>query len=317
MDLATLLGLNVQRMTTLAEKWGSPPRALLKYIHLEDRDISDDYRNRAGEAVEQSKSMLDQAVQGNLPDNAPSMFFFVQPMKTSTGTRRQRPSAYVPTPTIRRILAEALGEQGDHIKLQFYNALSYHPNTRQAAGFIFETWFHSFVIAKKSIVCKWVAQPEGSGHVTIQLPTTPVAIDLLPAIKDAPATPPYYWIPSKSNFPGIDSALVLEGGIFAFRVTLKAKHKSPILGLRRLRNMLPANLKDLPWRMVFVGPKEGPAKKVAMRWSGLIFPPRDGRMHVGYSGVDPVQGDVTYTEYLDESDAVSSESEEVMEVDAE
>ena len=294
-----MLGLDVQRMITLAQKWGSAPRALLKYIDLEDWDIRNDYRNRAGGAVQKSKSMIDQGVQGDLPDDAPSTFFFVRPMKISTGTHRRRLSVYVPTQTIRRILAEALQRQLNHIKLEFYNALSYHSSTRHAAGFIFEAWFHSFVVARKSIACKWVVQPEGvgEGHVTI-FPTAPVATDLLLAIKDAPAsaTPPYYWIPSKTNFPGIDSALVLEGEIFAFQVILGSKHTSPIAGLQDLRKMLPANLKDLPWRMVFVGPVEERVKQVAGHWAGqLILPPREGRLPVGYSGLDPVQVDVTYT----------------------
>lgn len=92
--------------------------------------------------------MMDEGVQTNLPD-PPSMFDFFRSMKISTGVYRQLSSLYVPTPTIRRILAEALRELEDHIKLQFYNALSYRPSTRHAADFIFETWFHSFFIAKR------------------------------------------------------------------------------------------------------------------------------------------------------------------------
>ena len=296
--ISTLLRLDVQRMTTLAEKWGTPPRGLLEYRLLQDSEISAYYHDRAGKAVEQCQSMMDQGVRISLPDDPPSMFYFFRPREIPTGVHRRLSSLYVPTQTIRRILAEALREKDNHIKLQFYNALSYHPSTRHAAGFIFETWFHSFFIAKKSIACKWVVQ--GSGDAIIQFPTTPVAADLLPTIKDAlaSATPPYYWIPSKINFPGIDSALVLEGGIFAFQVTLGSNHKSPIDSLQRLRKMLPANLKVLPWRMVFVGSDEERIKGVAEHWAGkLIFPPQDERIchGVGYSGVDPVKADVTYS----------------------
>jgi hypothetical protein len=295
--ISTLLGLDVQRMTTLAKKWGTPPRGLLEYIPLQNWEIRARYRNRAGQAVEQCKRMMDNGVQTNLPDDdPPSMFYFFRPMNMSTGIYRQLPSLYVPTRTIRRILAEALREQDDPIKRQFYDALSCHPSTRRAANVIFETWFHSFFIAKKRIACTWVVQ--GSGDAIIQFPTTPVATDRLPALKDAPAsaTPPYYWIPSKTGFPGIDSAFVLEGGIVAFQVTLGSDHTSPIVGLERLRKMLPAHLKDLPWGVVFVGPQEKRVKDVAEHWAGkLIFPIQEERIRVGYSGVDPVEGDVTYT----------------------
>ena len=34
--VSTLLGLDVQRMTTLAKKWGNLPRGLLEYVDLQD-----------------------------------------------------------------------------------------------------------------------------------------------------------------------------------------------------------------------------------------------------------------------------------------
>jgi hypothetical protein len=283
-------------MTTLAKKWGNLPRELLEYIDLQDWEIRARYRNRARTAVEQCKSMLNEGMQINLPENPPTMFYFLRPMKISTGIYRQLSSLYVPTQTIRRILAEALREQDDHIKLQFYDALSIHPGTRHAADSIFEAWFHSFLIAKKRVACTWVMP--GSGNAMIQFPAALVATDLLPATKDAPAsaTPPYYWIPSKTDFPGIASVLVLEGGIVAFQVTLRSDHRSPMAGLEGLRKMLPANPKNLPWRVVFVGPTENRIKPVAEYWAGkLIFPTQEERIRVGYAGVDPVEGDVTYT----------------------
>jgi len=81
--------------------------------------------------------------------------------------------------------------------------------------------------------------------------------------------------------------------------------------------MLRANLRDLPWGMVFVGPQEERVRPIAEHWAGkLIFPTRlgDEQIHVGYSGVDPVGFDVPYTEYLDKSDVLSTGSEELVEV---
>ena len=40
-------------MTTLAEKWGTPPRGLLEYRLLQDSEIGAYYHDRAGKAVEQ------------------------------------------------------------------------------------------------------------------------------------------------------------------------------------------------------------------------------------------------------------------------
>ena len=65
---------------------------------------------------------------------------------------------------------------------------------------------------------------------------------------------PFYWIPSARDFPGISSALVLTNEIIAIQVTIAEVRKSSVeKGLSKLRNLLPQNLKDLPWEVVFVG----------------------------------------------------------------
>jgi len=125
----------------------------------------------------------------------------------------------------------------------------------------------------------------------------PAHANFIPATKTGPesAIPPYYWILFKSKFVGINSALVLEDGIFAFQMTLGSNHGSPIDGLRDLRKRLPHDLKDLPWRVVFVGPEEGPIEAVAKRWNGqLSFPTKKDSVPVGWSALDPAQRDVIY-----------------------
>jgi len=294
---STLLGQDVHRTKTLAEKWGNVPRSLVQYNGEDDWTVEDHYSAIASDAVRASRIMIDRGPQLDVPNDPPSQFYFLRPKKTPTGAiSRKRSYISVPTPTIRCILAEALQGQDNLVKLQFYNALSHHPNTRQAAGFIFESWFHSFFIVKKKINCQWVVG--GSVGAIVRFPTTSTTagVHLIPATKNAPksAKPPYYWIPSKTNFPGIDSALVLKHEIFVFQVTVSSAHTSPIDGLQCLREMLPRNLKNLPWRMVFVGPEEGPIQTVANCWGDQLFFPPTKKLTVGWSVVDPAQDDVTY-----------------------
>jgi len=305
--IGTLLELDVPRMTTLSRKWGNVPRMLKDYINIEDSTIESFYRQYAGHAVQQCRIMIDGGLRLDFPDNPLSAFYSLRPRKTPTGTIiRVLASIHVPTQTLCRLLAEALQAEDDHVKLRFYNALSYHAgrsrpspragSTRQVAGFIFESWFHSFFAAKRKIDCHWVVQGSGDdvGPPTLSMPAH---ANLIPATETAPgsAMPPYYWLPFKTNFAGIDSALVLEDGIFAFQMILSLEHRSPNNGLRDLRKALPHDLKDLPWRVVFVGPEEGPVESVAKCWNGkLSFPEKKDSVPVGWSAVDPAQRGVIY-----------------------
>ncbi|KAI9462208.1 hypothetical protein HD554DRAFT_2289333 [Boletus coccyginus] len=304
-QLATLLGLDAHRTMTLAEKWGNIPRSLVKYIDEDDWAVETSYRNNASRAVNASKIMLDQGRRLDLPDDAPSQFYFLRPMGSpARAISREFSCVIVPTQTIRCILAEALKAEDNLTRLRFYNALTHHPNTHQVAGFIFESWFHSFFVVHKMIDCQWVVQ--GHDNTIIQFPTTSTTagMDLIPATKNAPksATPPYYWIPSKTNFPGIDSALVLKDEIFVFQVIMSSVHTTPINGLQYFQEMLPHDLKNVHWRVVFVGPEEGPIKTVAKNWGGQLFPHKTmDHLVVGWSVVDPVQDDVTYREYHEQS----------------
>lgn len=117
--------------------------------------------------------------------------------------------------------------------MQFYKTLSQRAETRQAASFIYGSWFHSFVSAGSKIRCNWVAQR--SDDDVSQLPTTLRGTTILiPTIRDAlMSRTPCYWLAPNIKFSGIDSALVLENEVFAFQVTVRADRRSPIEGLQK------------------------------------------------------------------------------------
>jgi hypothetical protein len=283
------LELDVGRMTTLAETLGGVPRTLLWYASKEDEQIEGVYRRSAKGAVRNCDAMLARAAEYMIPDDALLAFYFFCPLVAANGINREYSHIHVPTPTLRRLLGEAL--QGQCNSLEFFNALSQREETRQAAGLIYKSWFHSYFSAAKTIRCHWL-QPEDSGGTTM-LPGTST---LLPMTKIPPksGTPPFYWVAPK-KFPGIDSALVLEHAIYAFQITISSEHKSPIKGLQTLRNNLPDHLRDIPWHVVFVGHAKTAIKPVANEWAGKIFFPTKGScMPVGWSEVDPVQPGVTY-----------------------
>ena len=83
----SILSLSVDRMVELAEKRDRIPRAIVDYYSNSNHRIEDDYRNRAGEAVKGCKTMLERGSNCNLPDGAPSSFYFTRPQKDDRAMR--------------------------------------------------------------------------------------------------------------------------------------------------------------------------------------------------------------------------------------
>jgi hypothetical protein len=293
-DLSSkLLNLDVEHMTTLAKEWCSVPRSLLYFVdqHLTGLQIESMYRRAATQAVRKCREMLS-SIEGNaFPDDAPSQFYFCRPRyNTEPGMHRRLLGASVPTRTLRRLLGEALQKQNNFVKLEFFLALSQPDSTRQAAGCIYESWFHSYVSAEKCIECHWVQGSNGNSSLTGTnlIDTNWGAINV--------ARPPYYWVAPK-NFHGINSALILTEEIYVFQVTISTRHESPMEGLKTLRAHLPANLKKIPWsawRVVFIGYNDGAIKTVANKWVGKLFATDNTGITIGWSEVDPVTKDVAY-----------------------
>ncbi|KAG8213311.1 hypothetical protein J3R82DRAFT_11790 [Butyriboletus roseoflavus] len=283
-----LFGKDVGRMTTLAKKWGNIPRGLLRYISEEDGNIEHWYRAGANTAIQNCSTILAGGVLLDLP--LLSSFYFIQPMKTDTGSICHRlPTISVPTPTLHHFLAEALQVQTNTTKLQFYNALSQYGQTRKAAGCIYENWFHCFFSAGREIRCHWIQC--SSDNDTLGLPTVLQGSQtLVPSTKSW--TPPYYWITS-TTFPGIDSVLVLKEKIFVFQITISTDLKSPIKGLQKLQECLPPTLKKVPLSIVFVGAEEEQIKYLAEYWI-LYLLKGDIHISIAWSVVDPVQDGITY-----------------------
>ncbi|KAN0077949.1 hypothetical protein V8E55_010006 [Tylopilus felleus] len=286
-DLAMLLNLNVQRMTTLAEKWGGVPRILVEFLHdgLTDAEIELSYKGPASKAVQKCRKVLGAIEANSFRDDAPSQFYFCRPYNDAeTGMQRTLVGVSVPTRTLRRLLGEALQMQDNLLKLDFFLALRQPASTRQAAGYIYENWFHIYFSAGKPIECHWL---EGlNGVSSLSLTGRELIEGHWGAVKVG--VPPYYWV-APMNFPGIDGALILPEAICGFQVTISSSHRSPEDGMNKLRAHLRADLKNLPRRVVFIGNQADAIKSVAQQWvnKGL-------KLDIGWSHVDPVVGDIPY-----------------------
>lgn len=286
-----LLGLDskrMRRMSTLAERWGGVPRSLLEFLGTADLEIEARYRARAIKAIRNCAEMIPAIAQNAAQfDESPSQIFFCRPWIAEYRINRKLSRATVPTRTIRRLLGEALQARTNYEKLVFFNAFRQSSETSQAAGIIFENWFHSFIFAGRTIQCHWV---QGTGEISVEgqstlVPTNWSAVKLW--------DPPYLWVAPR-NFEGIDSVLVLEEKIYAFQVTISSRHKSPTEGMKKFQENLPTALKKLPWSVVFVGDSEHLISNVANKWIGKISMQGGTEVPIAWCAVDPADPNVVY-----------------------
>lgn len=291
---SVLLQLDVECMTELAGKWGGVPRLLLQYYPKLNEEVETSYRRLAPAAIRECRTILEKGMQCDVPDTALLTFYFIRPYKKDL--RDEKPSTVVPTRTLCCFLAEGLHQEDEAIKLQFFKALSRPAETQQAASYIFESWFHSFFTTEHmEMECKWIASGTQDGTTEKLLSTTSV----ISATQAAPMpwAPPFYWVPPARNFPGIDSALVLKNEIYAIQVTIAGTRSgsSPADGLAELHKLLPNNLKNLSWNLVFVGTDQDCVESFAKKYTGKIFfPTKKKGVRVGWSVVNPVRGEVIF-----------------------
>ena len=138
------------------------------------------------------------------------------------------------------MLAEALQSVDSDTRQSFFDILClFNSCTPQAAGNIFENWFHTFFSAGRTIKCNWI---QGRGIVSLQ-GQTKFASMIWDVLKDL--DPPYLWIAPK-DFEGLDSILVLKTCIYAFQVTIGPTNRSPIEGMKMFQENLSTALKKLP-----------------------------------------------------------------------
>ena len=88
-------------------RWGNAPRSLLYFIAQEDWEVETLYRRAAPQALAQCSRMLASGVELDIGIELPYLFYFIRPMRTSTGCINHKVADMsVPTAPLCHILAE-------------------------------------------------------------------------------------------------------------------------------------------------------------------------------------------------------------------
>jgi len=125
----------------------------------------------------------------------------------------------IPTPHLVSIFEESQLNLQNIDSMKLFQALSSHSFTRTAAGWIYEIQVHKYLSGNHTALKLFRGVTEGSLR-----PSTRLLPGTLTGLGDSGVDDSFYWVPSTSNFPGIDSVLGDEGGnLYAIQVTI-AEH---------------------------------------------------------------------------------------------
>ncbi|KAF9236136.1 hypothetical protein BU15DRAFT_50502 [Melanogaster broomeanus] len=266
--LATLSGLDIERMLNLAEQWGPSPRPLLEIGS--DEEIESGFQQHidasASDFVWNARQVMSSLRLLDLPlgKTGPSSLIFIRPRRDeSKRVYRTQCEVYVPTTTIKHSIARALLKQDVAIRTQFFSATSSHAAMRSTAGYIFEQWVHARFLSGDDVDCTWLNTDSCN---SASLPSTlaiPQPLQLISTnVELKTRSPPFYWHPVSINFPGIDGLLCLGNDVYAIQCTMSERHRSPLKGLRTLQKIIGEQC-GLSWRVLFIGESERQATAAA------------------------------------------------------
>ena len=188
-------------------------------------------------------------------DEFASSIIFVRPSDPLSSGYHHRGFCvpWIPTKRIATAIAAMLRGQDAATQAAFFRQMSEHALSRSTAGWIFETWVHTRLLMAGPVPCFWHSTPPGDGFLPTLLPENLIqgTVDVL---RGRPLDQPFYWKPSASNLPGIDSVLYDGNSIFAIQSAISATHRSAETGLDQISTCLPAAFREREWHLVHVTP---------------------------------------------------------------
>jgi len=174
---------------------------------------------------------------------------------------------FIPTPRLISIFEEQRCKAGNHRALELFQALSSHALTRTATG-----WRHEMEVHRR-LCTDGAALHISRSDVTMEiLPSTNLLPGTVSGLKQVSQGDTFYWMPSSSNFPGVDSVLGSmvdnELAIFTIQATIANDHTSPAEGITKVwRNFLPKIRAGCTWHYVVVANTNQAAQRFVEHFS--------------------------------------------------
>ncbi|KAF8554082.1 hypothetical protein OG21DRAFT_1509315 [Imleria badia] len=155
----------------------------------------------------------------------------------------------------------------DTARIDFFNLMSGHGQTRSAAGWIFEEHIHHYLLSDKSLTIHWydarIRSPQTLALPSLRLYTGD--------IKNVTTIPPSYWRPKGPNFPGIDGVIFTAECIYPIQATIRDDHPSPQAGVDMVwKSMSAETRRGLSCKFLFVGPYQDQIMSVADKHASTL-----------------------------------------------
>ena len=148
--------------------------------------------------------------------------------------------------------------------LQLFCALSSHALTRTAAGWAHEKAMHTRMGTAGTALAIFA-----NGSQSTMQPSALILPGTLGSLNGVECLESFYWMPSSSNFEGVDSVLgTPDGGVYTIQATIASDHKDPKEGIRKVWESFNADVRaQRTWHYVVVADTQQAAASYAEMYS--------------------------------------------------
>lgn len=192
------------------------------------------------------------------PTSDGSTILFLRPYRPE-GVISGECQLFIPTPYLWDIFETARKALKNHDSLKLFFLLSSHALTRSAAGWNLEMRMHERMCSGGAPIDLIPASGRGELSIT---PSTNLVPGTLAGLNQ-PKGASFYWMPSVSNFPGIDAVLGdTDGNIFTVQCSIAKDHSAPNDGILKATQSIPSAIRNArSWHHVVVSDTLATAQK--------------------------------------------------------
>ncbi len=239
-------------------QWGPCTRTILDLLSrsFDSRLAAEDNYIQAAQTAAEVICTHPDAYANPVTIMAPSVgltILFVVPYRplvpgTSRIARSVRSIYHIPTTYLSEIVNSVRQSLANENASQLFQALSSHSLTRPAAAWKFEKSVHVHLSSNSPPLSIF-----NQHQMSEMVPSQQLLAGTAGALTRCSEFPSFYWLPSTSNFPGVDGVLADHVNVYAVQATIADEPDSPVKGLRKVWAMFDREVRDKRvWHVVFV-----------------------------------------------------------------
>ena len=182
-----------------------------------------------------------------LPRSEGSSVIFVRRPLGDIGS--EKAISFIPTRHLRQMFEIHCCRVANQHSLNLFCSLSSHALTRTAAGWAHEKAMHTRLGTAGTALAIFA-----NGSQSTMQPSAIILPGTLGSLSGVELHESFYWMPSSSNFPGVDSVLgTLDGGVYIIQATIATDHKDPKEGITKVWSSFNADVRaQRTWHYIVV-----------------------------------------------------------------